>query len=189
MFPWQCHTSLITICITITWNQKVWCLMAVAIIEIVLDCLCHLWFHSNFKMIFLFFSFYKIPKHFFSHSKFCPPLSPTSDCSTSYTASFLFLLSPSSFPLPPPQRLHDDVPISPSSHPTRPPHFLGLLRVRCIFSDWTQTQQSSAIYVLGASYQLFYAAWLVVQCIRDLWVRVNWDCWSSYRVTLLLCFF
>jgi hypothetical protein len=42
-----------------------------------------------------------------------------------------------------------------------------LLRVRCIFSDKTQTLQSSAVYVLGASYQLMYA-WLVVQCMRDL---------------------
>jgi hypothetical protein len=42
------------------------------------------------------------------------------------------------------------------------------LRVRCIFSDWTQTQQSSTVCVLGASYQLVYTAWLVVQCLRDL---------------------
>jgi hypothetical protein len=27
------------------------------------------------------------------------------------------------------------------------------LRVRCIFSDWTQTWQSSAVYLLGTSYQ------------------------------------
>jgi hypothetical protein len=32
------------------------------------------------------------------------------------------------------------------------------LRVRCIISDWTQTQKLSGIYVLGASYQLVYAA-------------------------------
>jgi hypothetical protein len=42
------------------------------------------------------------------------------------------------------------------------------LRVRCIFSDWTQTRQSSAVCVLGASYQLMYTACLVVQCLRGL---------------------
>ena len=31
---------------------------------------------------------------------------------------------------------------------------------------------SSVVYVLGASDQLLYAAWLVSQCVRD--------CWSSY---------
>jgi hypothetical protein len=40
--------------------------------------------------------------------------------------------------------------------------------------------------VLGASYQLVYAACLVVQCLRDL--KVNWDCCSSYRITLLSFF-
>jgi hypothetical protein len=44
----------------------------------------------------------------------------------------------------------------------------SLLRVRFIISDWTWTQQSSAAYVLGASYQLVYATWLVVQCLRNL---------------------
>jgi hypothetical protein len=42
------------------------------------------------------------------------------------------------------------------------------LRVRHIFSDWIQNQQSSAVYVLGASNRLVYAACLVVQCLRDL---------------------
>jgi hypothetical protein len=42
------------------------------------------------------------------------------------------------------------------------------LRVRCIFSDWTQTQQTSVVYVLGSSYKLVYAVWLVVQCLKDL---------------------
>jgi hypothetical protein len=43
----------------------------------------------------------------------------------------------------------------------------SLFRVRCFFS-WTQTCQSYAVYVLGASHQLVYAAWLVAQCLQDL---------------------
>jgi hypothetical protein len=44
----------------------------------------------------------------------------------------------------------------------------SLLRVRCIISEWTQTQKSSTVNVLGTSYQLVYAVCLVVQCLRDL---------------------
>ena len=72
-------------------------------------------------------------------------------------------------PTPPPH------PLSPRGCPNPPPHLTSklpgassLLRARCIISDWTQTQQSSAVYVLGALYQLVYAAWLVVQSLRDL---------------------
>jgi hypothetical protein len=63
------------------------------------------------------------------------------------------------------------------------------LRIRCIISEWTQTLQSSAVCVLGASYQLVYATWLVIQYLRDLRVQVSWDCWSSYRVALFLSLF
>jgi hypothetical protein len=90
------------------------------------------------------------------HSRFYSPPSPPSDCSTYHTS-------------PLPQCLHENV--STTHHP---PHLTSklheassLLGVKCIFSDWTQTQQSSAVYVLGASYQPVYAAWLVVQCFRD----------------------
>jgi hypothetical protein len=48
------------------------------------------------------------------------------------------------------------------------PGIFSLLRARCIISEWTEIWQSSAIYVLGASYQLVYAAHLVVQCLRDI---------------------
>jgi hypothetical protein len=65
-------------------------------------------------------------------------------------------------------------PLSPSSYLLLLPHQTSklpgassLLRVRCIFSEWTQIQQFSTVYVLGASYQLVYAAWLVVQCQRS----------------------
>jgi hypothetical protein len=58
--------------------------------------------------------------------------------------------------------------MSPPLHPTGPPHSLNSLsRVRCIFSYRVQTQKSSVVYVLGASYQLVYAARLVVQYLRD----------------------
>jgi hypothetical protein len=65
----------------------------------------------------------------------------------------------------------------------------SLLRVRCIISEWTQTQQSSTVCELGASYQLTYAVCLLVQCLRDLGIQINWDCLSSYRITFLLSFF
>ena len=38
----------------------------------------------------------------------------------------------------------------------------------CIFFHWGQARQSSAVYVLGVSDQLVYAAWLVTQSLRDL---------------------
>ena len=66
--------------------------------------------------------------------------------------------------------LHEDVPTTyhPPLQTSKLPEASILLRVRCIFSDWTQTWQSSAVYVLGASYQLVYAAWLVAQCLSNL---------------------
>jgi hypothetical protein len=53
-------------------------------------------------------------------------------------------------------------------HTSKVPSVSSLLRVRCIFSDWIKTQLSSTVYVLSSSYQLVYAAWLVVQCLRDI---------------------
>ena len=44
----------------------------------------------------------------------------------------------------------------------------SLLRVRCIISGWTQPSKSSTVCVLRASYQLVYAVWLVVPCLREL---------------------
>jgi hypothetical protein len=56
-----------------------------------------------------------------------------------------------------------------------PPHLTfklpgdsSLSRIRCIVSEWSQTCKSSSVCVLGTSYQLVYAAWLVVQCLSDL---------------------
>jgi hypothetical protein len=64
------------------------------------------------------------------------------------------------------------LPHTPSPHgcPHPPPHLTSklpgassFLRVRCIISEWTHTRKSSTVCVLGASCQLVYAAWLVVQ--------------------------
>jgi hypothetical protein len=64
--------------------------------------------------------------------------------------------------------LHVDV-LHPSPHLTsKLPGASSLLRVRCIISEWTQTQKSSTVCVLGASYQLVCVVCLVVQCLRDL---------------------
>ena len=56
-----------------------------------------------------------------------------------------------------------------TSHPTWPLNSLGTpaTRVRCIISEWTQTQKST-ICVLGALYQLVFAVCLQVPCLRDL---------------------
>ena len=51
--------------------------------------------------------------------------------------------------LPSPRECPENVP---HPHQTSPDSGTSsLFRVRCIFSDWTETQQPSAIYVLGAS--------------------------------------
>ena len=88
------------------------------------------------------------------------------------------------------------MPQSPCGCPHYRPHLTSklpgasrLLRVRCNNSEWTKPKQSPSICVLGASYQLVYAASLVFQCLRALRVQINWDCWSTYRVALLLSLF
>jgi hypothetical protein len=87
---------------------------------------------------------------------------------------------------------------SPKDVPTPlPPHLptpwgSSLLRVGCIFSHWGQTIQSSALYVLGTSYQLVYAAWLVAQCLRDLrgpeLLKLLVFLWGHLPLQLLLAF-
>lgn len=71
---------------------------------------------------------------------------------------------PHLLPTPPPRGCHHTTPLLTSKLPGA----FNLLRVRCIVSKWTQTQKSSTVCVLGASYQLVYALCLVVQCLRDL---------------------
>lgn len=62
--------------------------------------------------------------------------------------------------------LQDDVSALPPHQTTLIPVSPSLLRDRFIFSDWVQAQSSSPVYVVGALYQLIYAAWLVAQCLR-----------------------
>jgi hypothetical protein len=82
--------------------------------------------------------------------------------------------------------------LSPCGCPHSPPHLISklpgassLLRVRCIMSEWTQTWKSSTVCVLGPSYQLVYAVWWS-SVWEILGVQINRDCWSSYRIALLL---
>jgi hypothetical protein len=62
------------------------------------------------------------------------------------------------------------------------------LRVRYIFSDWTQTWKSSAVYVLGPhiSWCMLPGWWSNVEEISG--EQVKWDCCSSDRVAFLLSF-
>jgi hypothetical protein len=108
--------------------------------------LCHKTFFLSFLNLILFVI------HFLHSIFHSPPLSihhPTSPHPT-----------PSLQPTPSPRGC---------SHP--PPHLTSklsgassLLRVKCFISEWTQTWKSTTICVLGASYQLVYAACFVVQC-------------------------
>ena len=57
-------------------------------------------------------------------------------------------------------------------HHTNPPHYLGPQVFQGLGASYfTETKSGSAVSVacvLGASYQLVYAAWLVSQCLSDL---------------------
>jgi hypothetical protein len=76
-------------------------------------------------------------------------------------------------------------------HPTWPlnslwlPVYWGLVTSSLI----EHRPSSPLLYMLETSYQLFYAVDWVVQRLWDFGVQTNWDCWSSYRITLLLSFF
>jgi hypothetical protein len=79
----------------------------------------------------------------------------------------------------------------PSPHPTRPLNFLGPA-----FSG--ELGASSLIEPRPSSPQLYmcwgpHISWCTLGWWSSIWeisgVQVNWDCWSSYRVTLLLSFF
>ena len=92
-----------------------------------------------------------------------------------YTPDFIHLLvHPLTVPhsIPPPHLCDSTrmstLPHSPSHHTSKLPGASNLLRVRCMFSDWDKARQSSPVCVLEVTYQLVYAAWLMVQCLRDL---------------------
>jgi hypothetical protein len=86
-------------------------------------------------------------------------------------------LSPCGFPQPLPHQT------------SKLPGASSLLRVRCIISEWTQTQKSSTACVLGGliSADVLFIWWSGVWEISG--VQINWECWSSYRVALFLSFF
>jgi hypothetical protein len=82
----------------------------------------------------------------FIHTIFDSHPGPPSDCFTSHTFSQSCCL-------------HEDDPTPHPRHQTsKLPGASSLLRVRCILLDRTQTQNTSAVYVLGASYQLANAS-------------------------------
>lgn len=51
---------------------------------------------------------------------------------------------------------------------SRLPEASSILRIRWFFSHWNQTKPFSAVYVLGNSYLLVYASWLMALCLREI---------------------
>jgi hypothetical protein len=130
-------------------------------------------------------------------------ISPCLDSNISIIFAYFLLLFFFTVQSWPPSRLPSH---SSSSHsPPRPlspkgcPHHqssLGLLgtsslsRVRVVFSHWGQTQQSFLCCMCQWPQTrscMLPGWWLGVWEIS--WVWVNWDCWSSYGIALLLSFF
>ena len=124
---------------------------------------------SFFNLIFLNLFLYSI-FHAYPH--------PPSDCSTSHTSSHT---CPS---------LHVDVP---NPHHTWPLNSLGSPVSWGLGASSLNEHRSASplnVCVLGVSYQLVYAVFLVFKCLKDMGVgvQINWDCWFSYRITLLSFF-
>ena len=105
--------------------------------------MCGISYTPYFIIIILFFNL-------LLQTKLYSPPSPSFDCSTSHTS-----------------HLHLQEGVFTLHLTSQIPGASSFLKVRCIFSERVQTWQSSAVHVLGASYQLVHAAWLVVQCLRD----------------------
>jgi hypothetical protein len=119
--------------------------------------------------------------YFFTLQILFPPPSPPSNCFTYHTS-----------PLPPVfRRMFPPSTLSP--HLTSKfPGASNLLKVRCIISDWIQTHQSSAVYVLGGG--LFISSAGLCCLIGGLMfekfqVSRLIQCWSLYRTVLLLLSF
>lgn len=85
---------------------------------------------------------------------------------------------PSDWSTLPPLNLQDDVPTLSSPLTSLLPEASSSLRVRCIFSVWVQTWQSSTVYVLGAPYQLVYAASTLFNSVT------SWETWGNYPPSL-----
>ena len=107
-------------------------------------------FSDRFYLLFIFIMFIIYFLHSIFHS-LTPH--PPSICSTSQSSS---IPHPISTKMPQPHLT------------SKPPGASSLLRVRCIISERTQTQKSSTVCALGASYQVMYAVCLVVHSLRDL---------------------
>ena len=120
-------------------------------------------FKKTKLIYFLHFIFHSLPSH------------TPSVCSTSHISS--------SHPIPSPRGW-------PHSHPTLPLNTLWPSVSWQVHLVWMNTDLA-VLYSMsvGSSSQLVYAVCLVVQCLRDLGVQINWDCWSSYSIPLLLSFF
>jgi hypothetical protein len=113
------------------------------------------------------------------HSRFCPPpSSPPSDCSTFHTSS-------------PPLCLYEDVP-TPYPLPKQTSKLLG--------PPVSWGLGASSLTELRPDSPLLYMCWWphIGWCMLPGWwssvweiseVHINWNCWSSYRVALLLSFF
>lgn len=84
----------------------------------------------------------------FLQSSHCPPPSPTSHRSSSRSSLCL-----------------QEMP--PYHQASLLPGVSSLVRVKCTFSHWGQTQQSSAVCVSEASDQLVHAAWFVAQSVSE----------------------
>jgi len=99
---------------------------------------CAFWFVLNFLSYWFLFalniSFFLISLLFTLHILFPPP--PSSNFSTSHTSS-------------PPLCLHVDVPILSPHLISKLPGASSLLWVSYIISEWTQTQKSSTVCMLG----------------------------------------
>jgi hypothetical protein len=89
-------------------------------------------------------------------------------------------------------------PLSPQDYPhsPSPPYHISklhgassVLRVRCIFSDLVQNGQS-LLYICWRP----HISWcMLLGWCSSIWeisgFQINWDCWSTYKVALLLSLF
>jgi hypothetical protein len=107
------------------------------------------------KNIYIILNLYILNLYFYNPGFILLQVKPLSYCCSSHTASTLYV---SKRMLPHPIPTHQTSPLPGTS---------SLLKVRCSFCHWVKNRQCSDVYVLGASYQLVYAAWLVAQCHRQ----------------------
>jgi hypothetical protein len=96
------------------------------------------------------------------------------------------------YSLPPPTPISTRISSPPNPHTTRPPHSLG--------PPVSWGLGTSSLTKSRTGNPLLYMCWglHINWCMLPGWwpsvwetsgVQISWDCWSSYRVTLLLSFF